>query len=183
MKDGVKTWVLIGILVPSICAISLLVFVRSNKPRAPLAQVISDCKPLVAGSKRLGDGPGIQFEVSTDEFTIREGTTDAAPFIHSFDLKQKTGSSKMQIDYGPAAALAAVDPAVVFSSDVQKRTIFNSSGKPVGQDTWGYLSSGERWRRVHFKGFVHVKYDFVQAKEAERFDRVINSACVASDPT
>lgn len=179
MKDSYRIWVLIGIVVALICA-GLFILVRSKNPQAPPVPVISDCKPLATGMRRVGSGPGIQFDVLTSGFRISEGATDAAPFIHGFDVKEKTGLSALQIDFGPAGALVDVDPAATFSTHVERRTIFDNHRKPVGQDTWGYLSSGERWRRVHLKGFAHLKYGLVQANEAERFDQVISSACLVS---
>ena len=75
----------------------------------------------------------------------------------------------------------ATDPTRVFSDHVEQRGIFDDKGRLIGEDHWGYLKRGERWRKVRISGWV-AKYGFVNEKEAELFDRVISSACLLSAP-
>jgi len=100
------------------------------------------------------------------------------PFDHGFDLTPKNSTSVLDISFGPPSTQgAAVDPSLVFSDHIEKRNIFDDKGQLIGEDNWGYLKSGERWRQVHLRGSAYVKYGFVDEKDAKLFDQVINSAC------
>ena len=73
----------------------------------------------------------------------------------------------------------ALDPARIISDHVEKRSMLDYAGRPIGENYWGYLSTGERWRQARFfKGGVVAKYGLVNEKEAELFDRVISSVCL-----
>lgn len=180
---GPRLWfiVITGILLLSV-GVAYLQFRSHKKPISPTVPVVSSCKPLEPGMRRMGNQYGFQFDVLVKDFTIREGTTDAAPLVHGFDLKPKNSVSGLDISFGgDTMESMAVDPARVFSSHVEQRSIFDDKGHMIGEDYWGYLNSGERWRRVRLSGWV-AKYGFVKKKDAELFDQVINSVCILSAP-
>lgn len=128
----------------------------------------------------MGERYGFQFDVSATDFRITEGTQDTPPFAHSVQLTPKGSTSALDIRFGPKNfGSGAVEPELVFSKHVERRTIRDEKGQPIGEDVWGYLSSGERWRRAHLRGLVYAKYGFVDKNDAERFDRVISSACLS----
>ncbi len=152
------------------------------RPLAPTVPHLSSCKALGPGMRRIGDR-GLQFDVPTSDLTISEGTSDAAPLVHGFGLRPKESKSSLNIEFGPQSlGSMMVDPAVTFSKHVEKRSIVDDKGKSIGEDEWGYLDSGERWRHARFWGALGTaKYGFVNKNEAELFDRVINSVCIATE--
>ena len=72
------------------------------------------------------------------------------------------------------------DPNLVFSEHSEKRRVLDDGGRLIGEDYWGYLERGKIWRRVHLDGFAYANYTGANEKDAERFDRVINSVCLLS---
>jgi len=134
--------------------------------------------------RRIGNQYGFQFDVFAKDFRVHEGTQDTPPFAHGFHLTAKNSTSALDITFGqrPMESMA-VDPAFTFSKHVEKRSIVDNTGQPIGEDYWGYLNTGERWRQVRlFKGGIVAKHGFVNKEEAELFDRVISSACLLVDP-
>ena len=134
--------------------------------------------------RRMGNRYGLQFDVLAKDFRVIEGTEDTPPFAHGFDLAPQNSTSVLDIKFSqrPVESMA-VDPALTFSKHVEKRSIADNTGQPIGEDYWGYLNSGERWRQVRlFKGGVVAKYGVVNEEEAELFDRVISSGCLLHDP-
>jgi hypothetical protein len=180
---GPRLWFLATTGILLLC-VAYLQFLISKKPLAPMVAVVSGCKKLEPGMRRIGDQYGFQFDVPLSNFTISEGTSDTIPVMHGFRLRPKNSTSALQVSFGqrPMESMA-VDPARILSDHVEKRSIFDSKGHPIGEDYWGYLNSGERWRQVRlFKGGDVAKYGFVKQEEAELFDRVISSACLLSAP-
>jgi len=177
-----KLWLVAALGILLFSAVCILVFVHGKKPHAPAAPVVSTCKPLAPDMRRIGERYGLQFEFPTRDFTVHEGTSDAAPIVHGFGISAKNSKSLLEISFGRPLDNMAVEPVRIFSSHVEKRSIFDDKGLAIGEDSWGYLSSGERWRKVQFRGMVGAKYSLVNESEAELFDRVINSACVSAAP-
>jgi hypothetical protein len=185
-------------------------FVITKKPLAPKAPVVSSCKKLEPGMKRVGGQYGIQFDIPEENFRIDEWAEDAPPGAETFGLRPKNVTSYLFIDFGPAMIQSnpktrigvPVPQALIDSSSsggstsisghVEKRKILNDQGNPVGEDSWGYWNRGERWRRVYFReGLVVARYGAVNEKDAasygsvhendaELFDQVISSVCLLS---
>jgi hypothetical protein len=152
-----------------------------RKPAAPPALVVSDCKKSGPGMRSIGDLNGFQFDVTEKDFSISEGTQDAPPFAHGFVLRPRNSAAVFNI--GEEFPIESIDtyPARVFSKDFEKRGIFDSAGHRIGEDYWGYLDTGERWRQIRlFKGSVVAKYGLVDKKEAEMFDGIASSVCFLS---
>jgi hypothetical protein len=178
---GVSGWrlclIVLGLLLLGVASIE---FVR-NKPIVPILPVVSVCKPLKPGMRRIGNNYGIQFDFDNSHLSVHERVEDAPPFAHGFYLQPSGGKSGLNISFGPLNLSEGTvsDPDAAFLEHLEKRTIVDETGHPVGEDHWGYLETGERWRRVWlFKGGILAKYGFVGKNYAETFDRVIESACL-----
>ena len=103
------------------------------------------------------------------------------PFEHGFSLRTSDGKSGLNISFGPLDIREGTvsDPDTTVLNHLEKRTVVDQAERPIGEDYWGYLNSGEHWRRVwFFKGGILAKYGFVRKEDAEMFDRVIESACI-----
>jgi hypothetical protein len=179
-----KTWLMLasGILLASVAYLHLLVQ-GSKRLVAPTLPLVSNCKTPNADMKRIGDGYGLQFDIPTKLITLHEGVSDTVPVVHGFGLRPKDSSSLLEISFGNHSTQGfAVDPAPVFSARVEKRNIVDDRGHPIGEDYWGVLGSGERWRQVRISGGGVARYGFVNKKDADVFDRVIGSACFLPAP-
>ena len=152
----------------------------ANRTRtAPILHRVSRCKAVEAEMRRVGDR-GLEFDVSTKDFSVTEGTTDAAPVVHGFDLAPKQSKATLEIEFGGRSMESiAPDPALTFLNQVVRRPIFDDKGKQIGEDEWGYRDTGERWRHLRFTGIGTAKYGLVDTRDAEKFDQIINSACFA----
>ena len=161
--------------------IASLRFIVPSKPVAPFVPVVSVCKTLKPGIRRIGNEYGIQFDVATSDLSIHEGVEDAPPFTHGFGLTPKNSTSVLEISYGDNQSLESfgTDPVLTFSEHFEKRSISDEKGQLLGEDYWGYLDRSKRWRRVHLKGWVDARYGFVSEKEAKLFDTAINSVCLS----
>jgi len=155
---------------------------RKRSLLPPPVPVVHECQDLALGMKRIGNRYGIQFDVPTENFNVREGWGDMPP-THGFDVSQKGGRAFLEISLERLTDNMAIDPIRVFSVSVEKRPILDDKGQTIGQDDWGHLDSGERWRKLEFRGRVGVKYGLVNESEARTFDGIINSACILPAPT
>jgi hypothetical protein len=171
------------ITVSVVASVWFFLLPRKRNPSPPPVPVVSVCEELAPGMRRVGNRYGVQFAVPIKDFTAVEGTGDAIPIAHGFDLGPKSGKSLMSISLAAPLDNMAVDPIRVFSARVEKRVIFDDQRHTIGEDNWGYLSSGERWRKLHFRGRIAVGYGLVNESDAQLFDRVINSACLLPVPT
>lgn len=122
----------------------------------------------------------LQFDVPETEVLIRAGVSDAPPIVYGFGIKPKGSESRLRISYGPQTQDIAADRARESSSRVVKRIIVDDKGHSVGEDDWGYQVPEKRWRRARFQGWVTAEYGLVNEQEAKLFDRVLSSACLAS---
>jgi hypothetical protein len=171
--------VCVGLLV---VASSMYIYFRfARNPQSPSVLVVSNCKVLQPGMRRMGDRGGYQFDALGADFEIIEGTQDAGPG-HGFDLRPTNSTALLTISFGSDLGRGPIDadPNLVFSERYYKRRIFDNKGQLIGEDYWGYLDRQKIWRRIHLKGFVYLNYANTNEIDAERFDQVINSACVLS---
>jgi hypothetical protein len=175
-----------------------LILHAGKNPAASVVPIVSGCKKLGPGMRRIGEQYGVQFDVPVKDFIIHEGISDSPGGGHGFDLKPKNGSSPLVIswrsDDGQEGMRPPMDRTLTFSGPVENRRIFDDNGSPVGEDSWGYWEKGEFWRRVRLRGSVIARYGSinpggvasdgsVQKKDAELFDHVINSVCILSGPS
>lgn len=130
----------------------------------------------------MGNGSGFQFDAIAADFRIIEGTQDAPPFGRGFSLVPADSSSQLSISFSGELGRPSMDndPNLVFSERYEKRHILDTEGRTIGEDYWGYLDHEKIWRRIHLQGFVYANYSGANAKDAEHFDQVLNSACLLS---
>src|ERR1700761_5981763 len=89
-------------LAPAIGTIvSLLIwlYVASHKPAASAIVRVAACKPIPPGMRRVGEKSGFQFDVDKQNVSVREGTVDAYPLIHSFSIKPRDTNSVLNISF------------------------------------------------------------------------------------
>ncbi|HXM12270.1 MAG TPA: hypothetical protein VN946_20125 [Terriglobales bacterium] len=171
-----------------------------KKATAPAAPVISSCKKLGPGMRRIEVGPvKFHFDVPVERFTVKCGVPDApvGPY-GGCAFQPKNSLSLLNISWDPEASMKGMqpnlDPALVYSGPVVSRKILDDDGNTIGEDSWGYWGKGEFWRRVRLRGSVVARYGSinaggtasdgsVQKKDAELFDHVINSVCILSGPS
>jgi hypothetical protein len=124
------------------------------------------------------------------DFVVTEGTSDAFPIVHGFDLHPKNSDSLLGIGWGglrtTKESMGPDDPIFSISGHVENRRVFDDKGNPIGEDSWGYLENGEQWRRVRLIGWLGISYgtdSSVRDSDAALFDGVISSTCRLSPPT
>ena len=178
----------IAAIVAFLTALSYLEFTSNRKP-PPSLPLVFDCKEPAPGVRRIGEQVGYQFDVPIDKFTISEGSTDAPPLIHGFDIRPKNSMVRLSISWGETTTMSLPDPIHESSEHVQKRTVIDKGRQQIGEESWGYWGQGERWRRVHLPGRLKVRYGSkssrdipsygsVHQQDAARFDEIISSACL-----
>ena len=157
---------------------------KSPSVASPPIPVVSVCKELPPGMRRIGANPGdrymLQFDVPETEVLIREDVSDVPPIVYGFGIKPKGSESRLWISYGSQRQDVAAYRARESSSQVVNRIIVDDKGHSVGEDGWGYQDKEKRWRRARFQGWVTAEYGLVNEQEARLFDRVLSSACLPS---
>jgi hypothetical protein len=164
----------------------------------PFLHAISTCVEPMPGMRRIGEqglgGAGLRFDLPAADFTIRQGCSDAPPLVCGFDIRPNNSAAQMNITWGEQAIEGRPPDPILDTSDADlsafaaKRRVFDTEGKAIGQEAWGYWGQGERWRRVHFLGRVQARYGSkneseirnhgsTHEREAALFDQIINTAC------
>src|SRR5579863_2082207 len=152
-----RTWIIVvAVLIVS----GLFIYWRIHNIRRPMTPVVAACGALPLRVRRVGERYGIQFDVAETEFSIHEGVSDAVPLKHGFGLRPPNSQSLLDIQLSEGVQVPEVDAKRVFSTQVERRTIFNDRGVAIGEDDWGYLNS-ESWRQVRFWAGGGAKYGFV----------------------
>jgi hypothetical protein len=146
-----------------------------------------------------------QFDAPTEGIVIQAGAPDTGSAGYGFDLVPKNSGALLSITWDdPEDAnefmKPPIPPELISSRLAVTRKIVDDEGATVGEDSWGYWGDGELWRRVRLRGHLVARYGSpkpvgydssyrkeaepfgsVHQKEAELFDRIINSVCMASD--
>ncbi len=202
-----KKWIIVATGVLLIAVVYLQFRSDKIKPLAPKVPVVSSCKELKPGMRRIAVGPGLrwrgvgaqadfQFDIPIERFTpIKDFSPSDAPGGPSgFSLRLRNSASLLEIWWDPEideSMKPAVNPALIYSGPVEPRKILDDEGSPVGEDSWGYWDNGEFWRRVRLRRSVIVRYGSinpgdvasygsVHEQDAELFDQVISSVCFLS---
>jgi hypothetical protein len=131
---------------------------------------------------RIDSDFGTQFDLSEKDFVVHSGLRDMPPgMLYVVTLKSRSTNMVVWRDDGIFNELKSAFP--VFSEHVEERVVRTPTGHIVGEDRWGYLKSGERWRYVTFSRGDAVGYRPTRPKEASLLDQAISSACLlpASD--
>jgi flagellar basal body-associated protein FliL len=74
---------------------------KSPSVASPPIPVVSVCKELPPGMRRIGANPGdrymLQFDIPETEVLIREGVSDVPPIVYGFRIKPKGSESRLWI--------------------------------------------------------------------------------------
>lgn len=174
--------------------VTYLEFLPGQKPLAPAIPIVSDCRELKPGRRRIGDY-GFRFDFPTNNFITHEGWGDMPPGPHSYGLRPKNSAPELAISWhSQRMKFGGVPeiPTLTSSGYVEERRIVDNKGNVIGEDSWGYWE-GERWRRVRLLGWIAASYGSrnkselasygsVHEKDAALFDEIISSACRLSAP-
>jgi hypothetical protein len=179
---------LVVIVILVACA-AYLEWLPEKKPRAPAIPTVANCGKLKPGTRRIGDY-GFQFDVPANAFTVYEGWGDMPPTPHGYGIKPNDGNSTLGVSWGSTikSPTAPEIPALTSPGYVEKRKIVDDKGSVIGEDSWGYWKTGERWRRIQLLGRIEASYGSrneselrgfgsAHEKDAALFDGIINSAC------
>jgi hypothetical protein len=178
-------------------------YVRSGKkPVAPAIPVVSSCKKLGPGMRRLGPETRMvghlvfEFDVPLEGFVIEGDTSDAPAGGYGFNLVPKNSRALLDITWDDPEDMEfmkpPIPPELISPRSAVIRKILDDEGTAVGGDSWGYWGDGELWRRVRLRGHVTARYGSIKPgdvasygsvhqKEADLFDQIINSVCMASE--
>jgi len=177
--------------------IAYLLFRRPPSP--PTAVVVSGCRDLAPGMRRVSGYLGIKFDVPEPAFDLNSGTSDMPPQTF-YDVTVKNRSTAtLQISEGPERVEEAwksawpvfskhIDPALASGplaspEGYEERDVRNVYGRVVGKDRWGDWKRGERWRFVEFGLREEAGYLPTPLKEAQLLDQVISTACFSAAPS
>jgi hypothetical protein len=111
------------------------------------------------------------------DFIIVEGTSDAPPLVHGFDLHPKNSDSSLGIEWRGVRTTkertGPDDPILSSSGHIDKRRVFDSKGNPIGEDS----------RLIGWLDISYGTHGSVRDKDAALFDGVISSMCRLPSPT
>ncbi len=179
--------------------VAYLLLHTGKNPVAPAVPIVSGCKKLGPGMRRIEVGPvKLHFDAPVERFTVKCGVPDrpVGPY-GGCTVQPKNSASLLNISWDPEASMKGMqphlDPALVYSGPVVNRKVLDDDGNTAGEDSWGYWGNGEFWRRVQLRGSVVARYGSVNEKDiasygsapekdAKLFDQVISSACLLSAP-
>lgn len=179
-----KRWIIGASALTLVIGTAYVVSRIADTPAAPPIPGVTVCSTPPVGMTRIGEEPGYQFDILKRDFSVKEdsGVPDTLEDYprRAFAIRHMRGTSVLSISFGERHMKAmATDPVRVISSHVEQRRLVDARGNQVGEDSWGFLNTGERWRQLRlFKGAVVAKYGFVDKKQAALFDRIINSVCL-----
>lgn len=184
-------WLISAIAVAvMVCLIAGYLALRHPGPPAtpPPTVVVSDCRDVAPGVRRIGRDLSIKFDIPVSRLAFDSGETGWSdrPNRQHYDIAfQDQSSITMRIEVWPYfnlnRNLQLAWPK--FSERVEERDVRNAHGGVVGKDHWGVWNDGKRWRLVIFAGREEVGYLPTPAKEADLFDQVISSACFSTAQT
>jgi hypothetical protein len=100
MRAGAITVAVIVILFGGLAYLELSPDQEPLPTSLPALPAVSGCRQPVPGMRRIGEQTGLQFDVPIRDFTISEGSTDAPPPIHGFDIKPKNITAWLSISWG-----------------------------------------------------------------------------------
>lgn len=169
--------VLLGILACCLIAVSFIMW--RHTLHSPSVVVVSICQPTSSGMHRIRADFGIEFDVSESVFAVQANLRDMPPG-RLYVVTLKNSNYKMIIWHDDEFFDELKSGFPVLSKRVEEREIHSANGHNVGQDSWGYLRTGEKWRYVSFRTGDAVGYQPVPARQAALFDEVIGSACTTT---
>jgi hypothetical protein len=151
--------------------------VRSSEVRVTMHRAtfssVPRCNKVKHGYKRIGSG-AIQFDIPEDKNI--EGT-ECDDYVQ-YTIKLNERVSPLEFWFGPIAmSIVPDDEQFIKSSDFKQREAICADDVCAGLDSTGRLANGSRWRRLSFAVWGGVYYRDVLPKEADAYDKIINSVC------
>lgn len=177
-----RSEILIAVALLSASFICTCLFAALSPQAAPTL-LIPSCREVPPNTHRISARArdlldGIAFDVPETDFVVETGTQDMPPGeVHLVTLRGR--SERLEIsDYD----LSFEQELKAFSAHEHRREVRTSDGRKIGEDHWGYLTTGERWRYLRFIRGGEDGYRPMLPKYADLLDKVINSACLAPVP-
>jgi hypothetical protein len=158
----------------------------SSTPHAPRALTISPCREVPPNMHRISARllifpDAVEFDVPETIFVLKSMTQDSPPgevhFVRVRDRNEGLEISNFGLSFEKDLAGFAAHSAHAYQT-----TIRTSHGRKIGEDHWGYLKTGERWRYLKFTRAEEDGYRPMPPKYADLLDNVLSSACLAPAP-
>jgi hypothetical protein len=170
-------WVLIATIGAVLVAYVSIHLSLIGSAQPPPRIVVSECRGAASGTRRINSDFGTKFDVSERDFTVHPGMSDMPPGM-GYVVRIKNRKVNLVIWRDDITFVELKSAFPIFSEHVEVRAIRTPKGRAVGEDHWGYLKSGERWRYVKFSWGDVVGYRPANPQEAGLLDQVIDSACI-----
>jgi hypothetical protein len=123
----------------------------------------------------------IEFDVPETNFVLKSMTQDSPPGeVHLVRIRDR--NEGLEISNFVLSFEKELMGFPTHSVHVHQSAIRTSHGRKIGEDHWGYLKTGERWRYLRFTGGEEDGYRPMLPKYADQLDEVISSACLAPVP-
>lgn len=154
--------------------------------QAPRALTISPCREVPPNmhrfSARLVIFPdAVEFDVPETDFMVESGTRDMpVGEVHLITIRGR--SERLELSNERLSFEKELVGFSAHSVHVYQSAIRTSHGRKIGEDHWGYLKTGERWRYLRFTRGEEDGYRPMLPKDADLLDKVISSACLAPVP-
>jgi hypothetical protein len=157
----------------------------ARTPQAPRAFTISPCREVPPNihriAARLPFPDAIEFDVPYTDFGVQSGIQDMPPGeAHLVALRGR--NERLEISNFGLSFEKELAGFSAHSVHVYQRIIRTSHGRKIGEDHWGYLKTGERWRYLRFTRGEEDGYRPMLPKYADLLDKVMNSACLTPPP-
>jgi hypothetical protein len=157
----------------------------ASTPHTPRALTISPCREVpptvhrIAASLPFPDA--IEFDVPYTDFGVQSGTRDMPPGqVHLVTVRSR--NERLEISNFELSFEKELAGFSAHSVHVYQSAIRTSHGRKIGEDHWGYLKTGERWRYLRFTRGEEDGYRPMLPKYADLLDNVLSSACLAPVP-
>jgi hypothetical protein len=179
-----KSQILIAVALLSVFFIYPFVL-AARTPQTPRALTISPCQEVPPNMRRIAANlpfpDAIEFDVPYTDFGVQSGTRDMPPGqVHLVTLRGR--NERLEISNFELSFEKELVGFSAHSAHVYQSAIRTSHGRKIGEDHWGYLKTGERWRYLRFTRGEEDGYRPMLPKYANLLDNVINSACLAPVP-
>lgn len=139
------------------------------------------CGKLKPGEKWIPRGKyGLRFSAPMHDIQILGGKPDV-DYVR-YELKTKSGKAYLELWFGIYALGADPDDDLIVNSvKYRERNVVDSSGQLLGRDSRGELKDGTIWRQT-IDGAEGSRYENASPSEAELFDHIVDSVCIAVQP-
>jgi hypothetical protein len=179
-----KSQILIAVVLLSAFFICTCVL-AARAPQASRALTISPCREIPPHthriSARLPFPDAIEFDVPETDFVVESATQDMPP--GEVDVVSPRGrNERLEISNFDLSFEKELPGFSAHSVHVYQSAIRTSDGRKIGEDHWGYLKTGERWRYLRFTREEEDGYRPMLPKYADLLDKVISSACLTPVP-